>query len=105
MKKIEKITAQGEWVVLEARKAVVEEKKCGIILPNGTPNGQNVNGRDGKVIVDFFVDSIGDKAKDKVTYKIGDMVVIDNYDCQTIGDDDKLYGICHYSKVKAVIEN
>ena len=110
--KIEEIKATGEWVVLKAVKVTEEAPKViknekGIITP-GNPNGakgQNVNGNTGKVTVDLFIHDIGPEAKDKCGFKVGDCVLCDAYDMQTFGDDEEqMFGICHYSKVKAVLK-
>ena len=107
MKEIKSVKAQGDWIILEARPVKAEEKKTesGLILPGKKANGQNVNsvGNNGKVTVDFFVDSIGDTAKEKATFKEGDVVIVDDYDCQIFGTDEKMFCACHFSKVKAVI--
>ena len=107
MTEIKDVKATGEWIILEAKKA--EEKETttssGLILPGKKANGQSVNTGAGKDVVDLYVYDIGPDAKEKVSYKTGDMVIVDNYDMQCFGDENKLFGICHFTKVKAVIEN
>ena len=107
MKEIKTVVAQGEWVVLEARKVEEETKKTetGLIMPGKEAQGQRVNNTqaNGKVTVDFFIHSIGKTAQEKATFKVGDMVIIDDYDAQIFGSSEKMFCVCHYSKVKAVI--
>ena len=108
MKEINEIKAVGEWVVLEARRVEAEVKKTasGLIMPNKEAAGQNVNNpsANGKITVDFFVHSVGEEAKTNI--KVGDQVIVDDYDCQMIGDGkDNIYCLCHYKKIKCVIKN
>lgn len=105
MKEIKEIRACGEWVVLEAREVEAEEKKTksGIIIPGQAAEGQTVNSSGGKKTVDLLVYDIGPDARDKVSYKKDDMVIVDNYDMQAIGTEQKTYVLCHYTKVKAII--
>ena len=109
--KIEEIKATNEWVVLKAIEVSEKSEKIiknekGILTANGKPvNGQNVNGNTGKVTVDLFIHDIGpDVPKDSVI-KNGDCVLCDPYDMQTFEDDDgNMFGICHYTKVKAILK-
>ena len=107
--KIDSIKATGKWVIIKAVE--VEEKQQlvttpgGIILPDGSRStkGQDVNSSEGKKTVDLYVEDIGPDVKD-VNYKVGDCVLCDSYDLQTVGDDEKqMFGICHYKKVKAIL--
>lgn len=109
--KIKEIQPTGEWVVLKAVEVKQQETLVksagGIILPNGQtkPTGQDVNSATGKKTVDIFVHALGNKVPEDCGFKVGDMCLIDNYDAQTVGDDDnQLWAICHYTKVKAVLE-
>lgn len=106
MKEIKSIKATGEWVILEAREVIAEEKKTesGLILPGRSQDGQVVNGSNGKRVVDLFIHDIGPDAIGKVSYKKGDMIIADNYDLQGCGSDTQTFYICHHTKVKAVIE-
>ena len=106
MKEIKSIKATGEWVILEAREVIAEEKKTesGLILPGRSQDGQVVNSSSGKRVVDLFVHDIGPDAIGKVSYKKGDMIIADNYDLQGCGSDTQTFYICHYTKIKAVIE-
>ena len=106
MKEIKSIKATGEWVILEARevKAVEKKTESGLIRPGKAQDGQVVNSGAGKRVVDLFVYDIGPDAADKVSYKKGDMIVADNYDLQGCGSDTQTFYICHYTKVKAIIE-
>ncbi len=108
--KIDSIKATGKWVIIKAVE--VEEKQQlvttpgGIILPDGSRStkGQNVNSSEGKKTVDLYVEDIGPDVKD-VNYKVGDCVLCDAYDLQTIEDDNhNMYGICDCTKVKAVLK-
>lgn len=106
MKEINEIKATGEWVILEAREVEAVEKKTesGLILPGKTQEGQSINSSSGKKVVDLFVYDIGPDAANKVSYKKDDMVIADNYDLQIVGSDSQTFGICHYTKVKAIIK-
>ncbi len=108
-KTIKDITAMGEWVVCEAvpAESKVEKTASGLIMPGVKATGQNVNNpnKSGKLIVKYFVvKSIGDKVKDPA-FKIGDKVVIDDYDCQMISNGENgAFCLCHSSKIKAVFD-
>lgn len=108
-KTIKNITAMGEWVVCEAvpAESKVEKTASGLIMPGVKATGQNVNNpnKSGKLIVKYFVvKSIGDKVKDPA-FKIGDKVVIDDYDCQMISNGENgAFCLCHSSKIKAVFD-
>lgn len=106
MTEIKSVKATGEWVICEAREVgKPEEKKTksGIVMP-GKQGGQSVNTNAGKKSCDLFVLDIGPQVpKEKINYKVGDDVIVDNYDMQQFGDDDKDFIICHYTKIKAVI--
>lgn len=107
--KIGTIKATGEWVVLKAVKVTdsTESKTAaGITLPNGkTIKGQSVNTAAGKEVVDLVIEDIGPCVpSEKVNYKKGDIVIVDNYDLQAFGDDEENnYGIVHYTKVKSIV--
>ena len=111
MKKINLVKATNNDVVLKAVLVKEEPKekktKSGIILMNNDePKGTNVSTENGsKIKVDHFeVLDIGpDVDKEKIGYKIGDSVIADNYDCQTIGDEDNTYIICKAISVKCVM--
>lgn len=108
--KIEEIEATCEWVIVAAKevekKQEEQKTKSGIVLLNQSQSkGQNVNSDNGKKTVDLFIHSIGPDAKEKVSFKKGDCVLCDPYDLQTIEDDEgNMYGICHYTKVKAIFK-
>lgn len=109
MKEIKEIGACGEWIVAEARKVEAEEKKTesGLILPGKQANGQNMNNPNsmGKVTVDFYIYSIGNKVPEDIGYKVGDMVILNDYDVQSFSDGkDKIFCVCHYKNVKCVIK-
>lgn len=105
---IKDIKATGEWVVIECVPVSEDTSTTtasGVKLPNGkTINQQKVNTAAGKKAFDFVVKDIGPDAKDKVSYKVGDYVIVNDYDFQAIGDDaGNTYGLTHYKQVKAVI--
>ena len=108
-KTIKEITAMGEWVVCEAvpAESKVEKTASGLIMPGVKATGQNVNNpnKSGKLIVKYFVvKSIGDKVKDPA-FKVGDKVVVDDYDCQMISNGENgAFCLCHSSKIKAVFD-
>ena len=108
-KTIKDITAMGEWVVCEAvpAESTVEKTASGLIIPGKKTTGQNVNNpnKSGKLIVKcFVVKSIGDKVKDPA-FKVGDKVVVDDYDCQMISNGENgAFCLCHNSKIKAVFD-
>lgn len=108
MTKIKSVKATGEWVVLEAREVEAKEQKTnsGLIVPGKQANGQAMNTSKGKKTVDLFIYDIGPGVPaDKINYKVGDCVIIDNYDMQCIDSgDDKTYVICHYAKIKCIIK-
>lgn len=110
--KINNIKAIGNFVVLKA--VPIEEKKekktdAGIILPEQEEKyGTKVNNAtsDGKIKAKLVVESIGsDIDKAKYDIKVGDEVICDNYDLQTIGDDDETYCLCKITSVKCVISS
>ena len=111
--KIEEIKATHEWVVLKAVEVAEKAEKIvknnkGIITANGQQaNGQNVNTTrpGGKVTVDLFIHDVGPSVPKDVVFKKDDCVLCDPYDMQTFEDDEgNMFGICHYTKVKAVLK-
>lgn len=111
MKEIKEIKAVGEWVVLEARRVEAETKKTasGLIMPGKEAAGQSMNTPDhnGKMVVDFFVHSIGEEAKEKLkTVNVGDEVIINDYDAQPCGDGKgNIYCLVKYSNIKCIVKD
>lgn len=110
--KIKEIKAVGETVVLKAIpcEEKQEEKKTasGLILPaqeqkSGTKIN-DVNG--GKVRVKLVVHSIGDGVdKDKYKFNVGDEVICNDLDLQTVGDDSgEMYSLTRAVSIRAVIK-
>ena len=107
MTKIKSVKASGEWVICLGVPVVEEQKttNAGLILPGKKANGQSVSTNNGKLTYDFKIFDIGPNVPaDKINYKKDDFVVVDGYDMQAFGDDDTMYIVCHYSKVKAVLD-
>ena len=107
--KIKEIKATGKYVVIKVKEVAmsIETKtKSGIILQTENTDGQKINNKTntGKVRGKFIIDSIGpDVDLDKMGCKIGDEVIINDYDAQTIGDKDNTYVLCKAESVKAVV--
>lgn len=107
MTKIKNVKAAGEWVVCIGVPVVEKEQKTqsGLIMPGKKANGQSVNTNSGKVTYDFKILDIGSSVPtDKINYKKDDFVIIDSYDMQPFGDDDTMYVVCHYTKIKSIID-
>lgn len=107
MEKIKSAKATGEWVVCLGVPVVEKQTKTTSGLITGKKaNGQSVGVNGGqKVAYDFKIFDIGPEVpKDKVNYKKDDFVILDGYDMQPFGDDDTTYVVCHYSKIKTIIE-
>lgn len=105
MTEIKSIKATSDWVILEAKEVEAKEQKtaAGLILPGKQENGQAVNTQNGKKVCDLFVYDLGPDVPADVSFKVGDNVIVDNYDIQQVGDENKDFVICHYKKIKAVI--
>ena len=107
--KIKEIKATGKYGVIKVKEVAmsIETKtKSGIILQTENTDGQKINNKTntGKVRGKFIIDSIGpDVDLDKMGFKIGDEVIINDYDAQTIGDKDNTYVLCKAESVKAVV--
>lgn len=108
--KLKSVVATCNYIVLEAReiKETVETKKTagGLLLQKEVKTGQNINKTNnaGKGRFKLIVHSIGpDIEIDKLGYKVGDEVIINDYDAQTIGDDDSTFVLCKANSVKAVV--
>ena len=109
--KIKEIKATGKFVVckVEEVKSTVETvTESGIILQTENTDGQKVNSKAGngeKISGVFIINSIGpDVELSKYGFAIGDEVVLNDYDCQTIGDQDSTYVLCKADSVKAVVK-
>lgn len=107
---IESVKATGKYVSLkmnEIKDTVVETKtKSGIILQEDVKVGQNVNNPNagGKTRGYFVVESIGpDVDLDKYGFKIGDEVIFNDYDAQTMGDSENTWVLCKADNIKAVV--
>lgn len=107
--KIKEIKATGKYVVIKVKEVAmsVETKtKSGIILQTENTEGQKINNKTntGKVRGIFIVDSIGpDVDLEKMGFKVGDEVILNDYDAQTIGDENTTYVLCKAESVKAVV--
>lgn len=108
--KIKEIKATGKYIVIRVKEVAmsVETKtKSGIILQSENTDGQKINNKqgNGKTRGIFIVDSIGpDVDLEKVGFKVGDEVVINDYDAQTVGDEDTTFVLCKADSVKAVVK-
>ena len=95
--KIKEIKATGKYVVIKVKEVAmsIETKtKSGIILQTENTDGQKINNKTntGKVRGKFIIDSIGpDVDLDKMGFKIGDEVIINDYDDQTNDDKENNY--------------
>ena len=108
--KIKEIKATGKFVVckVEEVKSTVETvTESGIILQSENTDGQKINSKAGngeKIRGVFIINSIGpDVELSKYGFAIGDEVVLNDYDCQVIGDKDTTFVLCKADSVKAVI--
>lgn len=109
----EEVRATGRYVVLKGE--IAEEKtevktESGIILQAETANanasGQKVNTNRGKVrIKPPVVHSIGPKVNvDEIGIKIGDSVIINDYDAHSFQDDTgAIYIVCKDESIQTVI--
>lgn len=107
MTKIKSVKATGEWVVCLGVPVIEKEQKtqAGLIVPGKKANGQSVNTNAGKTVYDFKIFDIGPNVPgDKINYKKEDFVILDGYDMQAFGDDDTMYVVCHYTKIKSVVD-
>lgn len=108
MDKITSVKATGEWVVCIGEPVVVKQQKTnsGLISTGKKANGQSVGVNGGpKTVYDFKIFDIGPEVpKDKINYKKDDFVILDGYDMQGFGDDDTMYVVCHYTKIKAIVK-
>jgi co-chaperonin GroES (HSP10) len=109
--KIKSVKATCNYIVLKAEeiKETVETKKTagGLLLQTEVKTGQNINkaNNNGKARVKLIVQDIGpDVEMDKLGYKIGDEVIINDYDAQTIGDEENTFVLCKANSVKVVVE-
>lgn len=107
---IESVKATGKYVslkMIEIKNTVVETKtKTGIILQEDVKVGQSVNNPNvgGKIRGYFVVESVGpDVDLDKYGFKIGDEVIFNDYDSQTIGDSENTWVLCKADNIKAVV--
>lgn len=107
--KIKEIKATGKYVVIKVKEiamSVETKTKSGIILQQENTDGQKINAKNnnGKVRGIFIVDSVGpDVDLSKHGFKVGDEVVINDYDAQTIGDPQSTYVLCKAESIKAVV--
>jgi co-chaperonin GroES (HSP10) len=107
MDKITSVKATGEWVVCLGVPVVEKQTKTTSGLITGKKsNGQSVGVNGGqKTVYDFKIFDIGPEVpKDKISYKKDDFVILDGYDMQGFGDDDTMYVVCHYTKIKAIVK-
>lgn len=108
--KINKITPCGNMVLLK----LVEQKKledfkttaAGIIIPNSAAQGSVATTQEGeKKRVIAYIEAIGNLIElDKINFKIGDEVMYNAYDLQTLGDETSIYGLTKAESILAVIE-
>lgn len=109
--KIKTVRATCNYIVLEAKeiKETITTAKTegGLLLQTEVKTGQNINkvNAAGKGRFKLIVHDIGpDVEIDKLGYKVGDEVIVNDYDVQTIGDEDSTYVLCKANSVKAVVE-
>lgn len=110
---LKEVKAVGNNVVLKAIKSEIkiEEKKTasGIILPGEEQKSgtkiNDVNG--GKVRVKLVVHSIGDAVdREKYKFEVGDEVVCNDLDLQTIGDEEgNIYSLTRDVSVRCVVKS
>lgn len=111
---IDKIEATGKYVVLKCVRIVEKTSNLiktpgGIIIPGqeNATNGQEVTKSSGdKTKVDMYVHSIGPLVEgDKYGFKVGDIVIANNYDLQFVGpNDDVFYALTQADSIKCVYE-
>jgi co-chaperonin GroES (HSP10) len=106
--KLEKVEASGEYVILKCLEQKEKEvrSQAGLILPAGmqktSPQSANINGENKAVAL--IVHSIGNAVpEDKISFKIGDEVVMNQYDAQYIGDDELAYCITRWTSIAAIV--
>jgi len=107
---IKEITPFGEYVVLKFEKVenkddglYKQDKKTKLFLPNQDDAPQK-NVRESNNRYQAKVFKISDEIKDKVHYKVGDIVVFNDYDLKYVGKEENLYGILKYNNVMASYE-
>lgn len=108
MSKISSVEPCGKMVLLKFCK--VEEKEemfvkgpSGILLPNGTVAGGAGPQQAQKSKFYAVVDKIGPDIKpEEITFKVGDRVFYNDYDCKAFGDDDTTYGLTKAESIWAV---
>ena len=109
---IKEIKAVGNHVILKAIpcEEKQEEKRTAsgiILMEEEQKSGQkinNVNG--GKLRVKFVVHSIGDAVdREKYKFNIGDEVICNDMDLQTIADDSgAIYSLTRDVSIRAIVE-
>lgn len=107
MVRIDKIKASGEYVVLKFEKVEDEnnelyKKKKGIWLPNGE-NTESGPPQQQKQSLQAYVHDIGPAVKDDADFKVGDIVIFNDYDVKFVGDFEEggMYGITKAQSVMA----
>lgn len=110
----EEVKAAGRYVILKGE--IAEDKtevktESGIILQGDTASanssGQKVNTNNGKVrIKPPVVHSIGPKVNvEEIGIKIGDSVIINDYDAHSFQDDTgAIYIVCKDDSIQTVIK-
>ena len=111
---IKEINAVGEHVILKAIECEEQQEEhvteSGIImLAEEQKSGQKVNkvNNNGKVRVKLIVHSIGPGVDaEKYNIKIGDEVICNDLDIQTLGDDEgTMFGITRAQSIRCVVKS
>lgn len=113
-KEFKRIEATGKYVVLRCERVCEKQVEIvsagGIIIPGqeNQQTGKEVarGGAGEKVKVDMFIESIGPLVEnDKYGFKVGELVIANNYDLQFFGArDDVFYACTQADSIKCVIE-
>lgn len=103
---IREITPYGNYVVLKFEEIKKNEdlykkdKKTNLFLPTQDEAPQkNVRESNNKWIAKVF--KISDEIKDKVKYKVGDVVIFNDYDLKYCGSSEDLYGLIKFDNIMA----
>lgn len=113
--RVKEISPVGEYVVLKLNKVVegtddlfVLKKKSKLYVPN-SPEIDNDNPQKAvspkKERWQAYVHAIGKEATEKVDYKIGDLVIFNDYDAKYVGhDDDNMFIVIKWNNIMSVYE-
>ena len=106
---IKEITPFGEYVVLkfeevkENNDLYKKDKKTNLFLPT-QDNAPQKTMRENNNKYQAKVFKISDEIKDKVCFKVGDIVIYNDYDLKLVGSPENLFGIIKSSNIMASYE-